>query len=60
MKFKEIKDLPKDELERKLKTTQQEVFELKMKNVLGQVPNPMRIRHAKREIARLTTAIANK
>jgi ribosomal protein L29 len=35
MKFKEIKDLPKDELERKLKTTQQEVFELKMKNVLG-------------------------
>ena len=60
MKFKEIAELSKDDLDRKLKTLRQEVFELKMKNVLGQVPNPLRIRHAKREIARFNTALANK
>ncbi len=60
MKFSEVKDLSTGELRKKQKTLQEELFQLRMKNSLGQVSNPLLIRQARRDIARLMTAIASK
>ena len=37
-----------------------DIFESKMKNSLGQLANPMTIRQARRDVARLNTAAAAK
>ena len=59
MKFQEIKTLSKTELAKKRKALAKEVFELKIKNSLGQLANPLEIRKARRDFARLQTAIHN-
>jgi len=59
MKFQEIKTLSKTELAKKRKALGKEVFELKIKNSLGQLANPLEIRKARRNFARLQTAIHN-
>lgn len=60
MKFNEIKDLTVVELNKKIKGIREELFELKMKNTLGQVSNPLKIRDLKRNVARILTAINQK
>lgn len=60
MKFKQIKDLTVNELNKKLRELREESFGLKMKNSLGQVNNPLEIRAKRREIARVMTAISQK
>jgi large subunit ribosomal protein L29 len=60
MKFKEIKDLSVDELNKKLKGLREEYFEMRMKNTLGQVGNPLQIRDARRNIARVKTSLTQK
>jgi large subunit ribosomal protein L29 len=59
MEFKEIKTLSVTELNKKRKTLAKEMFELKIKNSLGQLANPQEIRVARRNLARLQTAIHN-
>lgn len=44
-------------LEKELKA---EVFEMKMKNSLGQLGNPVEIRHKRRDLARVKTALSQK
>ena len=60
MKFKQIKGLTVNELNKKLRDLKEESFSLKMKNSLGQVNNPLEIRAKRREIARVMTAISQK
>ncbi len=60
MKFSEIKDLSVDELRKKDVALKQDYFMLKMKNSLGQVANPLSIRVARKNIAKLKTAINQK
>jgi len=60
MKFAEIKDLSVDELNKKLKELREEYFELRMKNTIGQVGNPIQIRDTRKSIARLKTSLTQK
>lgn len=60
MKFAEIAGLSEKELMKKSTELRQQLFEARMKNALGQLANPMVIRHARRDIARLQTALRAK
>ena len=55
MKASEIRELTADELERKLDETRQELFNLHFQTATGVLENSARLRHAKREIARILT-----
>lgn len=60
MKYADISGLAAKEIQKKLTQLQNDVFEAKMKNSLGQLANPMEIRNNRRDIARLKTALAAK
>lgn len=60
MKYKDIKDLTVEELKKKKKSLTEEIFMARMKNTLGQLGNPIQIRHMRRDLARLNTAITLK
>ncbi len=60
MKFAEVKDLSVAELKKKKSQMSSKLFELRLKNSVGQVSNPLEIRAMKRDIARVATAIAAK
>ncbi len=58
MKYADISGLAGKEMNVKIKQLSSEIFEARMKNALGQLANPMTIRHMRRDIARLKTAQA--
>ena len=60
MKARELRDLPVEELERKLAETRHELFNLRFQSATGALENPARIRLAKREIARVLTVLNEK
>jgi len=60
MKFAELKDMTVDELRKKQKAARTELFDTTMKHSLGQVSNPLEIRHLRRDIARVKTALSAK
>jgi large subunit ribosomal protein L29 len=60
MLFSEIKDLTVDELRKRSRQLREELFELKMKHSLGQVSSPIQIRHKRRDLARVLTAMNSK
>jgi large subunit ribosomal protein L29 len=58
MKYLDIKGLSPAELSKKKKSITAELFELKMKNELGQLANPLVIRHLRKDLARVNTALS--
>jgi len=60
MKFDEIKELTSTELRKRVKQTQAELFESRMKHSLGQLGNPVEIRSKRKDMARLMTALQMK
>jgi large subunit ribosomal protein L29 len=60
MKFNEIKDMSVTELKKKRSVLSEQLFEMKMKNSIGQLSNPMTIRQLRRDIAKINTAIVGK
>lgn len=58
MKYVDFKNLSKNDLAKKHKTAVKDLFEMKMKNSLGQLANPMEIRKLRKNVARLQTAIS--
>ncbi len=60
MKFKDISGLKIEELKKRTKELRAELFNLKMKNKLGQVGNPVQIRNTRKDIARMQTALSSK
>ena len=60
MKFTEIRNLTVEELKKKAIEMKTEIFELKLKNELGQVGNAVQIRYLRRGIARVQTALTQK
>lgn len=60
MKYGDIATLSEKELLKRKKDLRQEMFEARMKNAMGQLTNPMSIRVARRNVARLNTALAAK
>lgn len=60
MKFNEIKNLSAVEVKKAIAKKQDELYEMKVKNNLGQLSNPLQIRFMKKDIARLKTAVSMK
>lgn len=60
MKLKEIYDLSVEELKDKLKDAKIELFNLRFQLATGQLDNPLRIREARKDIARIMTVIREK
>ena len=57
MFYAEISGLSAKEIVKKKKELQAEMFDARMKNSMGQLTNPMVIRAARKDIARLNTAM---
>ena len=55
MAKKELKDLSKEELVKKLKESEQSFFNLRFQKVLQQLEHPKKISLVKKEIARIKT-----
>ena len=59
-KATEIRDLPQDELERKLVETKEELFNLRFQNATGQLDNYKRIGQLRKEVAQLKTILRHR
>ena len=55
MKVNEIRDLSAEELNQKLASLKEELFNLRFQLATGQLDNPMRIKEVKKTIARIKT-----
>ena len=55
--LREFKDLPREELEQRLKDLREELFNLRFRNSMRQLDNALKIRHARRDIARILTLL---
>ena len=55
MKVNEIRDLSAGELNQKVASLKEELFNLRFQLATGQLENPMRIREVKKTIARIKT-----
>ena len=55
MRARELRDLSDEELDQKMAETRQELFNLRFQTATGVLENSARLRHAKREIARILT-----
>ena len=55
---REIADMTPDELEQRLRDTREQLFNLRFKNSMRQLDNPLRIRHARRDVARILSQLA--
>lgn len=60
MKYADVSGLTIDELQKKTAELRRELFEAKMKNVMGQLNSPVVVRNIRRDIARLQTALSQK
>ena len=59
MESSELREMTPDELMKKLEDTQQELFFLRAR-ITGQTLNPAKIMQARRDVARLKMALAEK
>ena len=57
MKAKNLRDLTKDELTRKVTELKEELFNLRFQLATNQLENPMRIKEVRRNIARAKTVL---
>jgi large subunit ribosomal protein L29 len=60
MKSKEIRELNVDQLKQQLISKEEELFNLKIQLSTKQLENPMKIRDARRHVARLKTILREK
>ncbi len=58
MKYSEVTAMSAGELRNKIKETQAELFEARMKHSLGQLANPMALRQLRKDVARMKMATA--
>ncbi|GAA0434390.1 50S ribosomal protein L29 [Lentibacillus halophilus] len=57
MKANEIRELTTAEIEQKVKSSKEELFNLRFQSATGQLENTARIRQVKKSIARMKTVI---
>ena len=57
MKASELREIPVEELETKLKDLKEELFNLRFQLAINQLENPARIKAVKKDIARVSTVI---
>ena len=60
MKAEKVRELSVDELQAKEKELLEKLFRLRLQKAIGQLDNPMKVREARREIARVKTILKEK
>jgi len=60
MKSKEIREMSVDQLKQQLISKEEELFNLKIQLSTKQLENPMKIREARKNVARLKTILREK
>ena len=55
-----IRDMTTDEIESRLGELREELFNLRFRNSMKQLDNPLKIRESRREVARLLTILKQK
>jgi large subunit ribosomal protein L29 len=60
MKMQEIRPLSIQELKEKAEALEEELFNLRFQEKMGQLSNPMRLRVVRRDISRIKTVIKEK
>jgi large subunit ribosomal protein L29 len=56
----ELRDLPDAELEARLDTAKEELFNLRFQLATGQLDNPMRIKEVRHDVARILTVLTER
>ena len=56
-RYRELENLTPSELETKLRDLREELFQNQFKNSMRQLDNPLKIRSARRDIARVLTLL---
>ena len=54
---RELREMPDDELETRLRETREELFNLRFQHVTGQLDNSARLGQVKKDIARINTLL---
>jgi large subunit ribosomal protein L29 len=57
MKASEIRELSREDLEKKIKELKEELFNLRFQHAINQLDNPIRLKHVKKDIARSMTIL---
>jgi large subunit ribosomal protein L29 len=60
VKAKAMRDLSPDEIRTRLQELREELFNLRFRNAMKQLDNPLKIRASRREMARLLTVLREK
>ena len=60
VKAKAMRDMSPDELRTRLQELREEMFNLRFRNAMKQLDNPLKIREGRREMARLLTVLREK
>ena len=60
MKPEEMRNMTHEELEQKELQLKEELFNLRVRNALGQLENPMKLKAARKDIARAKTILKQK
>ena len=57
MNASEIRELSKEEIEKKIKELKEELFNLRFQHAINQLDNPIRLKHVRKDIARSMTIL---
>ncbi len=60
VKAKAMRDMSPDEIRTRLQELREELFNLRFRNAMKQLDNPLKIRESRREMARLLTVLREK
>jgi len=60
MKLRELRELGEPELRHRVTELTDELFHLRLRRATSQLPNPMKVRETKRELARVLTLLGQK
>ena len=60
VKAKAMRDMAPDEIRTRLQELREELFNLRFRNAMKQLDNPLKIRESRREMARLLTVLREK
>ena len=60
LKAEKIRDMTEDEIRTKIREITEEIFNLRFRNAMRQLQNPLSIREKRRDIARLQTQLTER
>ena len=60
MKPQELRDMTDNELQARARELQDELFHLRLRRATSQLPNPMKVRETRRDLARLKTVLTDR